>query len=186
VAYATSHPQTGRWGDGPALAGAEAVFAADSAAVLAQLAQPARPHPRALAAAHFAAIAIAFTGSTAAGMEWLAGRVPATAPAPVGRPVFAEAVRLADPRDDFHALRRAPGGTTIVDAWAERSRALAAYRTRLRGPHAVGVDPDDVLGSLLHAHFLRARGVEPEEKAVCLYLARAAALAHAARAGGRR
>ncbi|WP_324613145.1 thiopeptide-type bacteriocin biosynthesis protein [Streptomyces sp. SBT349] len=181
IAYATSYPQTGRWGDGPALAAAEAVFAADSAVVLTQLAQSRRPHPRALTAAHFAAIAIAFTGSTATGMDWLINHVPATAPTTVPRPVFAEAVRLADPRDDFHALRRASRGSTNVGAWRERSLGLAAYRAHLPGPHTRGIDPDDVLSSLLHTHVLRARGVEPEEKAVCLYLARVAALAYTAR-----
>lgn len=110
----------------------------------------------------------------------------AAAPAAVPRPVFAEAVLLADPRDGFHALHRVPGGASVGNAWAERSTALAAYRAHLPGPHTPGVDPDDVLGSLLHTHFLRACGIDPEEKAVCLYLARAAALAHVARTEGRR
>jgi len=186
VAYATSYPETGRWGAGKALAAAEAVFAADSRTVLTQLAQPERPHPRALAAANFAAIAIAFTGSITAAMQWLISHLPATAPATVPRPVFTEAVRLADPRDDFHTLHRVPGGASVVNAWVERSTALAAYRVQLPGPHTLGVDPDDVLGSLLHMHFLRACGIDPEEKAVCLYLARAAALTHIARTEGRR
>ncbi|MGH3914240.1 MAG: lantibiotic dehydratase, partial [Pseudonocardiaceae bacterium] len=111
--------------------------------------------------------------------------VPATAPEVVPRPVFAEAILLANPRDDFHALHRIPGGTSVVNAWAERSTALAAYRAHLPGPHIPGVEPDDVLGSLLHTHFLRACGIDPGEKAVCLYLARAAALAHVARTEGR-
>jgi hypothetical protein len=49
----------------------------------------------------------------------------------------------------------------------------------------MGVDPDAALGSLLHTHFLRACGIEPADKAVCLYLARAAALAYAAQTGER-
>ncbi len=188
VALATSFPESGRWGDGPALDAAESVFAADSAAVLSQLRQPpsVRPDPRALAAANFASLAVAFTGSASAGAEWLIGQVPPTAPAPVPRPVFAEAVRFADPRDDFHALRRTPAGSAIEEAWSTRSRAVAAYRRHLPGQHTEAIEADDVLRSLLHAHFLRAYGIDAEEKAVCLYLARAAALAHAARAGGRR
>ncbi|MGH3830823.1 MAG: lantibiotic dehydratase [Pseudonocardiaceae bacterium] len=186
VAYATSYPETGRWGSGEVLAAAEAVFTADSRTVLAQLAQPARPHPRVLVAANFAAIAIAFTGSITVAMEWLISHVPATAPVAVPRPVFAGAVRLADPCDDFHALRLVPGGMPVVNSWAERSTALAAYRARLLGLHAAGIDADDVLGSLLHVHFLRACGIDPQEKAMCFYLARAAALAHVARTGGRR
>lgn len=186
VVFATSYPETGRWGCGAALTAAEAVFTADSRAVLAQLAQPARPHRHALAAAHFAAIAIAFTGDVEAGMRWLIEHVPAKPPGPVARLVLTEAQRLADPREDFAALRLVPAGALIVDAWAPRSRALATYRSQLNGPHTHGVDSDAALGSLLHTHFLRACGLEAEHKAVCLYLARAAALAFVARtAGGR-
>jgi thiopeptide-type bacteriocin biosynthesis protein len=183
VAYATSYPETGRWGSDAALAAAEAVFTADSRTVLTQLAQPARPHRHALAAANFAAITIAFTRDVAAGMRWLIDHVPAKPPAAVPRPVYTAAQRLADPRDDFHALRREPGGTAIVNTWAARSQALAEYRSRLDGPDAQCVNPDAALGSLLHTHFLRACGIKAEDKAVCLYLARVAALAFAARTG---
>lgn len=183
VAFATSYPETGRWGSGAALTAAEAVFTADSRAVLAELAQPVRPHHHALAAANFAAIAIAFTGGTAAGMRWLIDHVPAKPPAVVPRPVFAEARRLTDPREDFRVLRGEPGGAAIVATWAERAQALAAYRSRLSVADAEGVDQDAALGSLLHTHFLRACGIEPEDKAVCLYLARTAALTFTAHAG---
>jgi thiopeptide-type bacteriocin biosynthesis protein len=119
-------------------------------------------------------------------MRWLIDHVPAKPPAVVPRPVFTEAQRLADPREDFRALRKAPGGAAIVATWAERAQALTAYRAHLYGADAEGVDPDAALGSLLHTHFLRACGIEPEDKAVCLYLARTAALTFAALAGGPR
>jgi len=186
VAFATSYPETGRWGSGGAMIAAEAVFTADSRAVLTQLAQPARPHRLVLAAANFAAITVAFTGQVDAGMGWLIDHVPAKPPATVARPVFAEAQRLADPRQDFRALRGAPGGAAIVATWAQRARALAAYRSRFPGSDTDGVDPDAVLGSLLHTHFLRACGIDADDKATCLYLARVAAMAATARAGGLR
>ena len=138
-----------------------------------------------LAAVNFAAISIAFAGDTAAGMRWLIEHVPAKAPTAVPRPVFAAAQRLADPLEDFCALRREAGGAEIVGTWAARAAAVAEYRSRLDGPDATGVDPDAALGSLLHTHFLRACGIEPEDKAVCLYLARVAALAFTAQAGER-
>lgn len=185
VAYATSYPETGRWGCGSALDAAEAVFTADSRTVLTQLTQPAPPHRHALAAANFAAITIAFTGDATAGMRWLIDHVPAKPPTAVPRPVYAAAQRLADPREDFHALRREPAGSAIVDTWATRCAAVTEYRSRLDGPDADGVDSDAALGSLLHTHFLRACGIEAEDKAVCLYLARAAALAFAAHTGER-
>lgn len=181
VAYATSYPQTGRWGGGEAYTAAEAVFTADSRAVLAQLSQNQRPHRQALAAAHFAAIACAFTGSTTAGMEWLINHVPASAPAPVPRPLFTEAVSVADPHENFRALRHTPGGAAIVQAWHQRSTALATYRTHFPSHDTTGIQVDHVLDSLLHTHFLRACSIDAEEKAVCLYLARAAALAYHSR-----
>ncbi|MGX9886577.1 lantibiotic dehydratase [Streptomyces sp. NPDC002276] len=183
--YPTSYREMGRWGSGAAWDAAEDVFRADSRAVLAQLSQPRRPHERTLVAAHFIAIASAFLGSTQVGMRWLIYRIPPRAPAPVPRPQFTDAVRLADPRDDWATLRATPGGAAIVSAWADRDAALAAYRPHLPGPDTKGIDVDDVLTSLLHVHFVRHIAVNFPEEAVCLYLARAAALAWTARATGR-
>ncbi|MYS59762.1 lantibiotic dehydratase [Streptomyces sp. SID5468] len=179
--YPTSYREMGRWGSGPAWDAAEAVFRADSRAVVAQLAQAIRPTQRTLVAAHFLAIASAFLGSPHAGARWLIDHIPPTAPAPVPRPQFAESVTLADPSGDWAALRSAPGGTSIVDAWAERAAALAAYRRHLPGPHTDGIAVDDVLTSLLHVHFVRHVAVNFPEEEVSLYLARAAALAFTAR-----
>jgi len=114
-------------------------------------------------------------------MQWLIDHVPAAAPGPVPRPVFEQAVRIADPHDGWAALRAAPGGAAIVDSWEPRSHALAGYRTHLPGPGTQGIAPDDVLGSLMHAHFIRAVGIDFDDEAVCLYLARAAALTWRAR-----
>ncbi|MFJ8691208.1 lantibiotic dehydratase [Micromonospora wenchangensis] len=181
IGYATSYPETGRWGSGPAMQAAEAVFIADSHAVLTQLREPARPSRQALVAAQIAAIAVAYTGSVDAGMRWLVDHVPATAPQPVERPLFREAVRLAHPGDDWAALRAVPGGTAVVDAWKNRAAALAVYRTHLPGPHTDGINGDDVLGSLMHAHYIRAVGIDFDDEDRCRYLARAAALAYFAR-----
>jgi len=186
VTYPTSYPETGRWGSGPAMGAAEAVFGADSRALLVQLGQPVRPHHQALVAAHNVAIAVAFTGSVATGMQWLIDHIPATAPGRVARPVFTEAVRIADPRDDWAALRATPGGAAIVAAWKPRDETLADYRTHLSGPDAAGIDVDDVLGSLMHIHFVRACGIDFDDEAVGMYLARAAALAWRARTCGGR
>ncbi|MFB8022954.1 lantibiotic dehydratase [Streptomyces rubiginosohelvolus] len=183
--YPTSYRETGRWGSGPAWDAAEAVFRADSLATVAQLAQPARPAQRTLVAAHFFAIASALLGSPDAGARWLIDHIEPTTPNPVPRSQFNDAVRLADPRGDWAALRSAPGGAAIVDAWTERTAALAAYGPHLSGPHADGIAVDGVLTSLLHVHFVRHVAVDFPEEEVCLYLARAAALAFAARAGRR-
>jgi thiopeptide-type bacteriocin biosynthesis protein len=184
--YPTSYREMGRWGSGPAWDAAEKVFQADSRAVVAQLTQPRRPQQRTLVAAHTFAIASAFLGSPEAGARWLIDHVPQGAPAPVPRPLFAEAVRLSDPSGDWEALRAAPGGEAIVTAWAARAAALAAYRPHLPGPHTEGIAVDDVLTSLLHVHFVRHVAVNFPEEEICLHLARAAALAFNTRSRRRR
>ncbi|MFJ2632185.1 lantibiotic dehydratase [Streptomyces sp. NPDC087422] len=175
--FPTSFREMGRWGSGPAWDAAEEVFRADSRAVVAQLSQPQRPPQRALVAAHTVAIVTAFLGSTEAAMRWLIAHIPATAPAPAPRPQFTEAVRLADPSNDWAALRNVPGGQTVVETWADRNAALTAYRRHLPGPDAQGIRLDDVLSSLLHVHFVRHIAVDFPEEEICLYLTRAAALA---------
>jgi len=184
LTFNSVHPANGRWGSGPALIAAEQVFAADSDAVLTQLNRPAQIHRLALIAANFIAMAAAFTGGISMGTRWLIEQVPSSAPPGVPRQVFTQAVRLADPRGEFAALRAEPGGQALVDGWAHRTTALMEYRGLFPGPDTGGVDVDAVLGSLLHTHFLRAYGIEPADKVMCLYLARAAALAHTARTRG--
>ncbi|WP_405592746.1 lantibiotic dehydratase [Streptomyces sp. NBC_01190] len=175
--FPTSYREMGRWGSGSAWDAAEEVFRADSRAVVTQLAQRQRPAQRVLVAAHTIAIAAAFLGSTEAAMRWLTDHVPSAAPAPVTRPQFAETVRLADPSNDWAALRDVPGGQAIVNAWADRDTTLAAYRPHLPGPDTQGIRLDDVLSSLLHVHFVRHVAVDFPEEEICLYLTRAAALA---------
>ncbi|MGI5353027.1 lantibiotic dehydratase [Streptomyces sp. CA-250714] len=175
--FPTSYREMGRWGSGAAWDAAEEVFRADSRAVVAQLSQPRRPAQRALVAAHTVAIATMFLGSTEAGMRWLVDHLPRTAPMPAPRPEFTETVRLADPSNGWQALRGAPGGQPIVEAWADRDNTLAAYRPHFPGPDTQGIALDDVLSSLLHVHFVRHVGIDFDEEAICHYLARATALA---------
>jgi thiopeptide-type bacteriocin biosynthesis protein len=175
--FPTSVPETGRWGDGPAFDLAENVLRADSRAQLVQLQQSPRPGRRALIAAGSMAIACQFTGSVEAGIRWLIDHIPAAPPAKVNRTEHTEAVLLSNPDDDWAALRTAPAGTAIAAAWADRDQALTAYRAMFPSPHTDGVQFDDVLGSLLHAMFVRAAGVDFGEEAICLHLTRAAALA---------
>ncbi|WP_262401989.1 thiopeptide-type bacteriocin biosynthesis protein [Actinomadura sp. CNU-125] len=187
VSYPTSHPEVGRWGAGPAWTAARDVFVADSRASLVQLGLTTRPHRQALVAAQAVAIAVAFTDGVAMGMQWLVEHVPAAAPARVPRPIFNEAVHIADPSADWTALRATPGGDAIARAWEPRDRALADYRAHFPGPHTEGIALDDVLTSLLHINFVRTCGIDFDEEAIGLYLARAAALSWTVReTGGRR
>jgi thiopeptide-type bacteriocin biosynthesis protein len=177
-------PEIGRWGDGPVMAAAEQVFAADSRALLTQFADPSRPHAQVMCAANFVAIATGFTGGIDAGMTWLIehARPESRCPHP-GQRVAETAVRLADPRDDWVALRTATANAAIADAWAARRRTLADYRACIA---MEGSDPDALLASLLHAHHIRAVGVDREDERTCLHLARSAALALSAQAAGTR
>ncbi|MFE2192788.1 lantibiotic dehydratase [Streptomyces olivaceus] len=173
--FATSYPETGRWGPGPLMSLAEDVFAADSRALAVQFTQSSRPHQQVLAAANFVSVAAAFTGSTAAGMNWLIAHGRITDPRPMDRTVRGQALRLADPADGWAALRAAPGGDAIASAWSERDAALARYRQKLDA--FGGIDPDVVLDSLLHAHHIRAAGIDKDDERMCVRLAHAAAMA---------
>lgn len=189
IRFPTSYSEPGRWGSGPVLGAAERVFVADSRAVLVQLRQPHRPRRQALIATHTAAIAVASVGDVAAAMRWLTDHLPADAPQhPIPRPIFEEAVRISNPDGDWAALRAAPGGEAIVDAWQPRDAALAGWRDLLNtpGPDTDGISPDDALRHILHGHYIRAYGIDFDDEPVCLHLARAAALAWTARTTGRR
>ncbi|WP_339153749.1 lantibiotic dehydratase [Actinomadura luteofluorescens] len=175
VQFATSYPETGRWGCGMVLEAAEEAFAADSRALAVQFAQMAGASPHALTAANLVSIAAGFSGSPQRGMDWLIRHGKVDAARPLERPVLREAVRMADPTDGWATLRAVPGGDTVLAAWSERDRALARYRDRLRSTE--DLNPDLVLDSLLHAHHIRAAGPNKNDEHICVRLARAAALA---------
>ncbi|MEV1073895.1 lantibiotic dehydratase [Micromonospora parva] len=145
---ATYRPET-RHGTGPTLAAAEAVFAADSRAVLANL----TGDRQATTAAHMITIAHGFTGD---GPRWLAEHVP-----------HRSGPRLAP--NHFHHARRSHGDDDLTEALTS---ALAAYRALVDRD---GLDPDQVLADLLHLHHARMIGVDRASEKHCLRLARAVA-----------
>ncbi|MGQ0774086.1 MAG: lantibiotic dehydratase [Pseudonocardiales bacterium] len=175
VQFDTYYPETGRFGDGAAMAAAESLFAADSAAVIVQLKATSRrggPHPHALLAASMVDFAI--TGGISDGMHWLIShlRTPSISAPP--REVHDQAIGLANPHDDWAALRAIPGGEDIAASWALRRAALSRYRAALATADEIA--PDSVLSDLLHLHHARMAGISPESERVCRRLARAAAL----------
>ncbi|MGP3959736.1 lantibiotic dehydratase [Nonomuraea sp. 3N208] len=181
IVFDTYYPEPGRYGDGPTLAAAEAVFAADSATAVAQLAISGRAaQSAAVIAASFTDLAIAFTGSIPAGLSWLVEHVPRAPALPIERVLYNQALRLADPSGHWAKLHALPGGPQTARAWRRRRDALAAYRARLTGEHSP--NPDTILASLLHLHHARMSGLDPGSERLCLRLARAAALAQAHRA----
>ncbi|WP_322747936.1 MULTISPECIES: lantibiotic dehydratase [unclassified Frankia] len=141
---ATYRPET-RYGTGPALAAAEAVFAADSRAVLGRLAGD----RQAATAAGMTAIADGFTGD---GARWLVDHAPHR-----GGPRL-EPAQLAAARLPYGDAGLAP--------------ALATYRTLAARD---GLDADQLLADLLHLHHARMIGPDTASERHCLRLARAVA-----------
>jgi thiopeptide-type bacteriocin biosynthesis protein len=175
----TDYPEADRFGGPTAYPAAEAFFAADSAAALAQLTTTGHrggPAAAALTAASMLDLATALLGDLDHARRWLTEHVGTQRPAPP-RPLYQLAVTLADP--DHTALTALPGGHQILAAWHARAAAVLRCRDAL---HTVGLTPATLLPDLLHLHHTRIAGPDRPAEAVCLHLARAAALSWAARA----
>ncbi|HEX7658264.1 MAG TPA: lantibiotic dehydratase [Pseudonocardiaceae bacterium] len=173
LSLTTYEPQTGRYGTGPALDRAQDVFAADSAAALAQITLTLHggTPPQALTAASFVDLAKHFIGSAQTGSDWLIrelhrehGRLEPT--------LRQQTLDLVAPGGAGATLRSLPGAEEVIAAWRQRAATLAAYREVLSPQR----DPLTVLPALLHLHHIRAVGVDPESERVTGRLARACAL----------
>ncbi|HEV3157370.1 MAG TPA: lantibiotic dehydratase [Candidatus Baltobacteraceae bacterium] len=179
--FDTYYPEIGRYGSVAAMVAAESVFAADSAAAIAQITHTIRGdlYLQAVTAASLVNIAIALTGSATDGMRWLVDHIPNDSAPSLSRKVYAKAVHLADPNDHYAAMRVIPGGEQIVSAWMRRASALVAYRDLLSSADEISID--SVLISLLHMHCNRVVGIDSESERMCHRLARSVALGWTAR-----
>ncbi|MFF3015889.1 lantibiotic dehydratase [Streptomyces sp. NPDC057939] len=168
----TDHPETGRYGTGLALEGAEDYFVADSTAAISQLALrvPAAVRP-AVTAASFVNIASTFLGSREAGCTWLLQHLLRSDGAAVPHDLQALALRLSDPAGQ-NGLAALDGGEAVIAAWDARGEALDRYRRTLAGS-----SPESVLPSLLHMHHNRVAGIDSAAEATCRRMARAIAIA---------
>jgi thiopeptide-type bacteriocin biosynthesis protein len=169
----TYYSETGRYGAGPAMSAAEAVFVADSRAVAAGLRSlpAAVVHPVALAAVSMVSIVQGLLGTDCAARWLMSWAVPAGS-APADRTVAAQAIRLALPEAP------PPGWPAhLTDAWYARDAALAAYRAALTSE----ADIDSITESLLHMHHNRALGINPDGERTVRRLARQVAFAWHAR-----
>jgi thiopeptide-type bacteriocin biosynthesis protein len=179
MVIAPYYPERGRWGRGDAQIAVEEVFAADSTSLLVQLTVRAGvPNRQAVTAANFVAIATAFTGTVAAAMQWFIDHANADLDKAPPREILSAAVQIADPTGDWAALRGVATGAAIVESWGERDQAIRAYRVAAGGK---GLSREELLRSLLHVHHIRAVGIDRADEAICLRLARAAALTWKAR-----
>lgn len=179
--FDTYYPENARFGGPDAMPAAETVFAADSAAAIAQLAAPNLVCRRALTAASAIDMVTAFVDDTPEGLRWCLDHFPrAIHPGP-DRELRDLTIRLTDPHGQHTALRGMPGATDILAAWRHRHAALRAYHHSLA---ATGeADPTSLLPDLLHLHHVRMAGLGDSEEQRCLHLARAAALSWTTRQG---
>ncbi|MGY0064940.1 lantibiotic dehydratase [Streptomyces sp. LZ34] len=176
IVFDTYRPETGRYGAGESIVAAEAVFAADTSVVAAELRglPPAVIAPVARVALNMVEIAEGLLGSPDEAMRWLAAR-PAPAGKVVQRAVADQVIqgraRMGDAEDrDFRSVE-------VTKARQARAAALARYRGLLPDSADMGA----VLESLLHMHHNRALGMDRAQERACRRLARQAALAWCAR-----
>jgi class I lanthipeptide synthase len=146
---ATYRPET-RYGTGPTLAAAEAVFAADSRAAIQRL----TGDLAAVTAAGMITIAQGFTDGD--GLRWLVDHVP----------------HRGGPRLEPAQLARARHPYTAGSLAAELATTLAAYRSLADQD---GLDTAHLLADLLHLNHARIIGVNSASERHCLRLARAIA-----------
>ncbi|MCZ4603496.1 lantibiotic dehydratase [Streptomyces sp. Lzd4kr] len=175
LVLAAYQPQTGRFGYETAMDVAHQVFAADSAAALAQIQLTEHTGaftPQALAAASALNLVTHLAPSTAEAEEWLVRNLP-QGQGRLNRTLRSQVLELAAP-EGVSALAALPFGPQVTEAWRARAAAVAAYRDALAGER----DPLTVARSLLHQHQVRALGVSPAAEATMLRLVRTAALQH--------
>ncbi|GIF69319.1 hypothetical protein Ais01nite_73540 [Asanoa ishikariensis] len=164
----TYHPESGRYGDEPALTAAHDLFAADSSAALAQLSVVAhrRSNGQALTAASMVDLAAAMLGSRGDGWEWLVARRDRPGLPPIDRAVLHDAV----------TLDRAGVPPPVRRAWQERAAAATRYAAALAASGGA-VTSDSVLASLLHLHHIRVHGPDETAEEATYRIARHIALA---------
>ncbi|WP_340375688.1 thiopeptide-type bacteriocin biosynthesis protein [Streptomyces sp. SS7] len=171
VELVTRQPQTGPYGDGHALDAAHRVFAADSAAGVAQIRAAGEDAAtgQALTAASMFDLTVQFFGDADRAANWLTHALPQER-GPLPRDRTALTLALAEP--SYATVLNLPGGPDVVAAWHQRTAALTAYRQQL----APEREPDGVLRSLLHQHYIRALPVDADHERATGRLARACAL----------
>lgn len=182
LALVSTPQHTAHYGHGPALIAAERVFATDTAAAVAQIAtaRESGVPAQALAAASMTHLVAAFAPDPLTGYRGLVGCLRQER-GPLARALRDHALTLADPTNDYRAVRALPGGDAVATAWCARGEALTDYHQALGQQR----DPSTVLRTLLHEHHVRAVGVDPTFEKETGRLARVAALRRLALAGAR-
>ncbi|MFV2197395.1 thiopeptide-type bacteriocin biosynthesis protein [Nocardiopsis sp. LOL_012] len=161
----TYQPETGRYGHGPAIEAAHAVFAADTTAAVAELRYAGDDVARVHAAAAASLLRLVLDTLPESGLRWAVEHLPRSR-TPIDRTARTLGHQLIGAVDD------ASDGD-LLQAWKNRAAALSAYRQALPRPDRLR----DVLGSLLHMHHNRVVGPDRTDETRLLELTRALALA---------
>ncbi|MFF3257797.1 lantibiotic dehydratase [Streptomyces sp. NPDC002932] len=175
LVLAPYRPQTGRFGGEAAMDASHQVFAADSAAALAQIQLAERTDavaPQALAAASALHLVTPLAPNVTAAEEWLVSNLP-QGTGRLNRALRTQVLELTA-QNGASALAALPGGPAVAEAWRARAAAVDAYRNTLTGNR----DPLGAARSLLHQHHVRALGVDPRAEETTTRLVRTAALQH--------
>jgi thiopeptide-type bacteriocin biosynthesis protein len=183
ASWDTYYPETARFGGTTVMDSAEEFFAADSAAVLAQLMAAAGrngPHAQALTAASVVDIAVGLIGDDATAMHWLIEHTR-TSSSPPPRALYDQAVALVAAPPSCDSSAASPADAAIAASWRARRGALTGYREALR--HTGTICPSELLPDLLHLHHARMAGPDLTAERAILHLSRAAALSWVVRAG---
>jgi thiopeptide-type bacteriocin biosynthesis protein len=178
----TYHPECARYGAHTVMEAAEALFAADSVAAVAQLALTdiAGPQRRAVTVASLVDLAVAVTGNPRAGMRWLLDHRRLADGPPADRQVLRQAISLVGV--GVGGSRSGQVSAVFPDverAWQARYQAAVNYADALAeaADHGGHLSVASVLGSLLHLHHIRVHGIDSGCEQACNRLARGVALA---------
>ncbi|TDC75699.1 lantibiotic dehydratase [Streptomyces hainanensis] len=177
LTLATHEPPPGRYGHGEAMDAAHHLFAADSAAALAQIEITTATdiRPQALAAASMLDLATHFARTLDDGLTWLTRDLPQHH-GPLDQALRDQAFDLTDHLGARARLGTLSGGEEVAAAWQRRAGALATLRKHLADQR----DPLTVLQHLLHLHHQRVLGPDAHRERDTLRLVRACALRHTA------
>ncbi|WP_268642709.1 lantibiotic dehydratase [Nocardiopsis sp. EMB25] len=160
----TYQPETGRYGHGPAMEAAHAVFAADTTAALAELRHAGDDVARVHAVAAASLLRLAIDAFPEHGLAWAVDHLPRSRK-PIDRTAHTIGHQLLRTVDDT-------ADNDLLQAWENRAAALTTYRQTLPQPDHIQY----VLGSLLHMHHNRVVGPDRADETRLLELTRALAL----------
>ncbi|MGP4103414.1 lantibiotic dehydratase [Nonomuraea sp. KM90] len=169
-------PEVARYGGAEAIEAAERAFAADSAAVLAQLNLCERGlliDAELLTTANYVDILRGLGDSD--WQNWLLSRMPRGDHHAAFQSIRREAIRLIDTDGDWPALATEAGGPELLEIWKSRRPAVAAYGQvvrRLTADKRLSSSRLAVVRGLLHVHHNRFIGIQPTTESRTLAIAR--------------